>query len=151
MNDIKARIHEADESVNLEIGSDFSHLLMPLPHKQQQLRDIAATAYQKAMEQREEILTAFIAKYGCQPDEMEQVELRHKDGGIIWCVRKRCSTMEGRITRSEKEIREKLEEAKKDLDRTIDDEYNDMGLDFLYRGRIEAYNFALGGEEECDE
>jgi len=38
--------------------------------------------------QREEILKAFIAKYGYAPDEIEQVE-QHTSTGMIWYVRKR--------------------------------------------------------------
>lgn len=43
---------------------------------------------QKINEQREEILTAFVAKYGFQPDEIEQVVENHFNG-IKWYVRKR--------------------------------------------------------------
>jgi hypothetical protein len=35
-------------------------------------------------EQREEILTAFVAKYGCGPDECEQVVQRSPDGEKYW-------------------------------------------------------------------
>jgi hypothetical protein len=34
--------------------------------------------------QREEILTAFIAKYGCGPDECEQVVQHTSDGEKYW-------------------------------------------------------------------
>jgi len=37
----------------------------------------------KIIEQREEILSAFIAKYGCQPDEIVQVE-QHTANGVRW-------------------------------------------------------------------
>jgi hypothetical protein len=41
-------------------------------------------------EQREEILTAFVAKYGCGPDECEQVVQRSPDGEKYWVrLRKR--------------------------------------------------------------
>jgi hypothetical protein len=40
------------------------------------------------MQQREEILTAFIAKYGCQPEEVEQVIL-HGIDSITWEIRKK--------------------------------------------------------------
>lgn len=39
-------------------------------------------------EQREEILRAFIAKYGCEPDEVEQV-MRVSPWETIWFVRVR--------------------------------------------------------------
>ncbi len=39
-------------------------------------------------QQREEILRAFIAKYGWQPDEIEQVQEYRLDG-VHWYVRKR--------------------------------------------------------------
>lgn len=38
------------------------------------------------MLEREEILTAFIAKYGCEPDEIEQVE-EPTEFGMKWYVR----------------------------------------------------------------
>lgn len=38
--------------------------------------------------QREEILTAFVAKHGMNPEEIEQVEFKDKDGFPIWRVRK---------------------------------------------------------------
>jgi hypothetical protein len=44
--------------------------------------------------QREEILRAFIAKYGCGPDELEQVEERGEDGTTKWHVRLRQLTAE---------------------------------------------------------
>jgi hypothetical protein len=43
------------------------------------------------MEQREEILRAFIAKYGWQPEEVEQViEMSDYASGVIrWSIRKK--------------------------------------------------------------
>lgn len=38
---------------------------------------------------REEILRAFVAKYGCGPDEIIQVMQKTEDGGIKFCVRAR--------------------------------------------------------------
>lgn len=43
----------------------------------------------QAMAQREEILLAFVAKYGCHPDEIQQVELKYPDGKITWHVEKK--------------------------------------------------------------
>ena len=40
------------------------------------------------MEQREEILKAFIAKYGIEPDDVEQV-FEHEGDKIIWRVRRK--------------------------------------------------------------
>ena len=40
----------------------------------------------KIYSQREEILTAFVAKYGLQPEEAMQVEQRAEDGTSSWCV-----------------------------------------------------------------
>lgn len=39
--------------------------------------------------QREEIMTAFIAKYGCEPDECEQVIISDRENTIRWFVRKK--------------------------------------------------------------
>jgi hypothetical protein len=40
-------------------------------------------------EQREEILRAFIAKYGFEPDECEQTIVRDHHYKIIWSVQKK--------------------------------------------------------------
>jgi len=39
--------------------------------------------------QRQEILEAFIAKYGCEPDECEQIIISDINNVIRWFVRKR--------------------------------------------------------------
>lgn len=39
--------------------------------------------------QREEILSAFIAKYGVEPDRVVQVEQRMEDGTTRWFVHRR--------------------------------------------------------------
>lgn len=48
-------------------------------------------AIQEALErvraQREEILEAFLAKYGCQPDEIVQIEKRTENGWRWWVER----------------------------------------------------------------
>lgn len=46
----------------------------------------------EVMEQRNEILEAFIAKYGCQPEEAEQVLQMMPDGTQVFSVRKRPNT-----------------------------------------------------------
>lgn len=40
--------------------------------------------YKEIMDQREEILFAFVAKYGCGPDELIQIEQRMNDGSTKW-------------------------------------------------------------------
>jgi hypothetical protein len=44
---------------------------------------------EKIYEQREEIITAFLAKYGLDPAECEQIIETGRDGETIWHVRKR--------------------------------------------------------------
>jgi hypothetical protein len=44
-----------------------------------------AGAWRAVLDQREEILRAFVAKYGCQPDEIMQVEER-SDNQVRWYV-----------------------------------------------------------------
>ena len=39
------------------------------------------------MAQREEILEAFIAQYGAEPHQVEQVEQRMEDGSVRWFIR----------------------------------------------------------------
>lgn len=52
------------------------------------LRERAMVRYTTILEQREEILSAFIAKYGLEPNEIEQVE-QQNENETIWFVRKR--------------------------------------------------------------
>jgi len=56
------------------------------------MKDILNEAIKKTLEkiyaQREEILTAFIAKYGCDPDHVVQIEEYVYDGSTSWYVRK---------------------------------------------------------------
>jgi len=47
----------------------------------------ADKAIASVMAQREEILEAFVAKYGADPEQVEQVEQRMGDGSIRWSVR----------------------------------------------------------------
>lgn len=44
---------------------------------------------EKIFSQREEVLQAFIAKYGCEPDECEQVIISDCDTVIRWSIRKK--------------------------------------------------------------
>jgi hypothetical protein len=55
---------------------------------------IARDAYHKVMAQREEIIEAFMAKYGIEPDELLQVE-RETPTGRIWSVERRAARNEG--------------------------------------------------------
>lgn len=52
------------------------------------LREQAMARYTTILEQREEILSAFIAKYGIEPNEIEQVE-RQDENETIWFVRRK--------------------------------------------------------------
>lgn len=45
-------------------------------------------ALERIAEEREEILAAFLSKYGCNPDEAEQV-IKYRFGSITWYVRKK--------------------------------------------------------------
>ena len=56
---------------------------------QKELQAIAEKKRWHVYGQREEIIEAFIAKYGFGPDEVEQVEERCKDGSTKWYVRKK--------------------------------------------------------------
>lgn len=44
------------------------------------------------MEQREEILTAFVAKYGYDPDQAVQVQFTDANGNMAWAVREKMKT-----------------------------------------------------------
>ncbi len=49
----------------------------------------ARKKYGEVMDQREEIMTAFVAKYQCQPDEIVQVEWRKSVGELLWFLVKK--------------------------------------------------------------
>jgi uncharacterized protein with von Willebrand factor type A (vWA) domain len=51
------------------------------------IKQAADKAIARVMDQREEILEAFVAKYGADPDQVEQVEQQMKDGSTCWFVR----------------------------------------------------------------
>jgi len=43
--------------------------------------------YRKVMAQREEILTAFIAKFGTEPQNVVQIERKNHDGSTTWSLK----------------------------------------------------------------
>ena len=49
----------------------------------------AVKAIRKIMAQREEILEAFVAKFGFQPEEAVQIEFQTPNGNRAWMIRKR--------------------------------------------------------------
>jgi len=51
------------------------------------IKQVADKAFARVMAQREEILEAFVAKYGAGPDQVEQVEQQMKDGSTCWFIR----------------------------------------------------------------
>jgi len=55
---------------------------------------IVRDAYRKIMAQREEIIEAFIAKYGIEPDELLQVQ-RETPTGQTWSIERRAVGNEG--------------------------------------------------------
>ena len=55
--------------------------------------DAATQKYLQVMTQREEIITAFIAKYGCQPEDIVQVT-RSDENCIRWYVTRRDAPQE---------------------------------------------------------
>lgn len=52
------------------------------------LRILMRESMDRVYEQREEIIVAFLAKYGCGPEELEQVEERTAHG-VVWYVRRK--------------------------------------------------------------
>ncbi len=50
----------------------------------QEVNKLFLEKYKKVIEQREEILTAFIAKYGCQPNDIIQIEKHISPTEIQW-------------------------------------------------------------------
>lgn len=57
--------------------------------RQKLILEVSAEAVKKRKEvydQREEIMTAFIAKYNCEPDDMVQVEWRKSHSEMLWFV-----------------------------------------------------------------
>ena len=48
----------------------------------------------EVMQNREEILTAFIAKYGCEPDQVEQIMEKDSQDKLHWYVKKKSVLIE---------------------------------------------------------
>lgn len=48
----------------------------------------------EVMQNREEILTAFIAKFGCNPEEIEQIMETDYQNRIHWYIKKKSSIIE---------------------------------------------------------
>jgi hypothetical protein len=53
----------------------------------EEFEKIWLNTYEKVLNQREEIITAFIAKYGIPPDQIIQVEWRKSETETIWFLR----------------------------------------------------------------
>lgn len=52
--------------------------------------DLALERYRRILNQREEILTAFVAKYGCQPEDIIQViQTVDKDTQIFYVTQRK--------------------------------------------------------------
>lgn len=63
-------------------------------HEQQSQQERTKEVVRQVIEQREEILRAFIAKYECGPDELIQVMQKTEDGSVKFCVRKKTENEE---------------------------------------------------------
>jgi hypothetical protein len=66
--------------------------LIEEPKFQEDIREMVVRIQKNILEQREEILTAFVAKYGVGPEEVMQV--LHYDpvnGTVLWWIEKRRS------------------------------------------------------------
>lgn len=71
-----------------------------------ELAHIGVERYRQVIQQREEILEAFIAKYAIQPDDIEQVQQTNADSSTSWSVRARGSIREG--SRGKQQVMAKL-------------------------------------------
>lgn len=49
-----------------------------------EVHEMARKRYKEVLDQREEIMTAFVAKYKCEPDDMVQVEWRKSVSEMLW-------------------------------------------------------------------
>ena len=71
--------------------SVVTRVVVPGHQVGQSIAKLAEDQFHTVMDQREEILRAFMAKHGCGPGECEQVEMRQHDFSTVWFVRKRAS------------------------------------------------------------
>lgn len=69
-----------------------------------EITERAFAAYRELMAQREEILRAFIAKYGFEPDRLIQVEQRMNDGSRRWFVVRRSDEQMAELSRLASEL-----------------------------------------------
>jgi hypothetical protein len=67
---------------------------------EQEKQDKVKETVRAVIDQREEILRAFVAKYECGPEEIMQVMQKTEDGGVLFSVRRKTETEEslGAIT-----------------------------------------------------
>jgi hypothetical protein len=64
-------------------------LAAPAQPKPEGHQAIAKRAIESCLAQRDEVLAAFIAKYGFQPEDVIQVEQRQPDGTSTWRIERR--------------------------------------------------------------
>jgi len=68
--------------------SPYANAPTKLSPSQEKLKKRLMRACRRIVNQREEILEAFIAKYGFQPDECQQIVQQKPDGTMRWFVEK---------------------------------------------------------------
>ena len=84
------KIHCCFLDIALELGTDLATPEPAAgPTNEDPVMSVAEEAIAAVMAQREEILTAFVAKYGVGPGALEQVEQHMPDGSSRWFVRLR--------------------------------------------------------------
>ncbi len=82
MEVLAAKYHEIMAPESYQYLKGILEAQAPTPEKK--ISDLL----QEIEAQREEILRAFIAKFGCNPEEAEQVEFKNEDGMPVWRVRR---------------------------------------------------------------
>jgi len=74
---------------NQPFKNPYTKLLSRAPVTKEWEMEYVLGKVKEIMDQREEILTAFIAKYGYEPDEVVQIETVRPDGTRTWHLDRR--------------------------------------------------------------
>lgn len=61
---------------------------MKIKHEKTILDRMVRRQIEAVLSQREEVVLAFIAKYGFEPDRAMQIEIRMPDGSVRWAIRR---------------------------------------------------------------
>lgn len=70
------------------LKNDYENMQLENFNMETHINNLALKKYKEVMSMQEEIITAFVAKYGMFPDELEVVQQQTSNGGWRWFIKK---------------------------------------------------------------